>query len=321
MGGSSMSTQQIRAQSPPAAATPPRAATQPYLSAAEEKEMMRKRYEEATTRVARATSDSPSGSPAPASAPQAQPTQFTPLNTHIPSAPLSYDEIFGPDSNAASSSASRPVSQSPATYLSAAQEKEMMRQRYTEARTAVARATAGDLTPPAQSPKADAAPAEAPIPYDAIFGPGGTSSAPPAQPAPAPAPAPAPYLSAAEEKEMMRRRYEEAQGRVARTAAQEQNGTAASPTTATPSTPYMSAEEEKDMMRRRYEEASMSVRHASSPSRSATDFSPGGHGSQWGSMSGIMSPSRSMTSPDGPPPPLAPRPPREYIDRIAPGGR
>jgi len=210
-GGSS--TQEV--QSPLAAqssALAPSALPPPttHLSAADEKELMRKRYEDATKNVAR---------------------------TQGPSTP-------GPSvqSNSGPSGSSKPPA--PA-FLSAEQEKDMMRKRYEEATTNVARAQGGG---PSTAASAASTP---PPPIDGPSGSGGAQSA-------------QKYLSAEQEKDLMKKRYEEATNRVSRTrepisppppieVAGGSNGVAPKPV------PYMSAEQEKDMMRRRYEEATQRV--------------------------------------------------------------
>jgi hypothetical protein len=313
-----------------------------YMSAAEEKEMMRKRYEEATNAVSRAAGSSggPSTQASP-TAPQSStmasayaPSSPTPQRPAVPAAYMSaaeekemmrrrYEEATNavnraagmdtPGAGPSSSSAPAPPAAIPAAYMSAAEEKEMMRKRYEEATNAVNRA-AGSSSSPQQGSSAQFH-SQSPSPQAA------SSST-----------IPAAYMTAAQEKEMMRQRYEQATSAVARAAGMDSAGAGPSsaPATSVPSDqpiPYdelfgpppgssagpsthMSAGEEKDVMRRRYEEATSAVNRAAGGSSRATGPS--------------TSPQRSMTLrermmsalPDGPPPPLAPRPPREYVEML-----
>lgn len=276
----------------------PSAVAEPYMSAAQEKEMMRKRYEDATTRVTRATGVPLATSPSPPASnaghghqrsvsqtPQQTPNQ-TPQKAYMSAAEEKemmrkrYEEATnkvaratGVGSASGSDRAqSPPMSQAPAAqspeqklYMSAAEEKEMMRRRYEEATNRVASATGS----PAAAAVASGSGARA-----------GTASPTPQRENSVPAA----YMSAAEEKEMMRRRYEEATRRVASTTgapvdnvASGSNGSAApvrqesagSPPPAAVPAAYMSAAEEKEMMRRRYEEATNRVARATSPSGSS----------------------------------------------------
>lgn len=281
----------------------PSAVAEPYMSAAQEKEMMRKRYEDATNRVTRATgvplatSPSPPASNAghnrmPSQTPQQTPNQ-TPQKAYMSAAEEKemmrrrYEEATnkvaratGVGSGSSSDRAqSPPMTQSPPAaqspeqklYMSAAEEKEMMRRRYEEATNRVASATGS----PAAAAVASGSGARA-----------GTASPTPQRENSVPAA----YMSAAEEKEMMRRRYEEATRRVASSTcapdvasgSNGSNGTAqpvrqqsaGSPPPANVPAAYMSAAEEKEMMRRRYEEATNRVARATSPSGSVPSGAP-----------------------------------------------
>ncbi|KAL1409986.1 hypothetical protein Q8F55_003986 [Vanrija albida] len=264
--------------SPPAAWSSPPPASPPtasppvlspaFMSAAEEKEMMRKRFEEAQSAVARtqggpsAGGSGSSAAPAPVSPPPSfTPTPASPPPSFAPTYMSAADEkdlmrqryeeatgrvshATGASSSAAGGSAgpsvgsSAPSTMAPA-YMSAADEKEMMRKRFDEAQSRVAR-TQGTLSSPPSSPPLTAA------------------SSPFTPPITASTFAPA-YLSAEEEKDQMRRRYEEATGRVANGSNAGGSSSSSGPGPSSSSSPlapaYMSAADEKDMMKRRYEEA------------------------------------------------------------------
>lgn len=208
----------------------------PYMSAAEEKEAMKRRYEEAMAKVARtqgiespvqaASSSSASAVPSPIAA----------------ASPI----IAGPSSSASM----------PAPYLSAEQEKEIMRRRFEEASARVAKTQGLDNAPAASS-----------------------SSRTPLSPTAAPS-QPSTYLSAEQEKDLMRKRYDEATAKVSQrrgsppplpsrdeapfsTAPASQASRAPSLETKAATSSFMTAEEEKDLMRKRYEEATTRVRTTS----------------------------------------------------------
>lgn len=205
--------------------------SQQFMSAADEKDMMRRRYEEARARVA---SDSPGGSVAGSSS----------MMGGGPSGP----------------SQTSPQSSVPVAYMTAAQEKDMMRKRFEEATSAVNRAAGSSAAPSGSG-------FSGPSRSESGSGPSQTSSLT----------MPKAYMSAADEKDMMRHRYEEATGAVTRAAGGSSDGRsvsgsgprpAGSPSNVSPSTPtaYMSAAEEKDMMRRRFEDAQGRVAAAASGS-------------------------------------------------------
>lgn len=229
--------------------TPPPPTPAAYMSAEEEKAMMRKRFEDAQSAVARTQG----GSAGPSAGPL---TSVGPSWAAPPASPP-------PQSPPPTAS---PPQQTPA-YMSAAEEKEMMRRRFEDAQSAVARSQGGGA-----STSGSAGPSSAPTPA--------WSPAPPASPpATSPPPVAAPYMSAAEEKEMMRKRFEDAQSAVARTQGGGSAGPSAGPSTsagpswaAPPASPptqpaspppvtpaYMSAADEKEMMRRRFEDAQSAV--------------------------------------------------------------
>jgi hypothetical protein len=291
---------------PSGSAGTPKPANGAYMSAAEEKETMRKRFEEASARVAHAQR---LGSPAPLDSPVIP-------RSSTPSSPAP-----GPKASGSGSGVGAAV---PAAYMSAAEEKEMMRRRYEDASSRVARTQGLGSPPPMDSPVLPrASTPSSPAPTASGSGSGGASSA-----------VPAAYLSAAEEKEMMRKRYEDASSRVARTQGSSSSsgpnlgspvrvasaagpgpgpgpgpGSGSAPTSP-PFSPgsangsYMSAAEEKEAMRRRYEDATTRVARASassppaspSPSKS-TSYGPSGPSGP----SGRSGPSTS-TSIAAPPP-------------------
>lgn len=213
-----------------------------------EKEQMRRFYE-AQDRVARAaggTQSSPS-----------RPTDIT--------AP-SYDSPprAGPSGTSGSQSGS-----SGAAYMSAEEEKEMMRKRFETAQAAVERNKRLSMSPP--PPAFDNATPSA--------GPSGTSSQPP-------------YMSAEAEKEIIRRRFEDAQAAVERNKGDASGGTAHSRQA---SQNFASLPESPGMRR------DPAVIPAMANTRLSGGSSMGGSGEA-----------------TGPPPPLPSKPPREYIDLLSP---
>jgi hypothetical protein len=135
----------------------------PYLSAAEEKEQMCKRFEEATAAVNRQSSGS---APTPT--------------------------IDGPSKAGSGSRSGSGTVPAPPAFMSAAEEKEQMRKQFESATAAVNRQSSGP--PPAIEGASNAG-----------SGSGSGSGAAPAPPA---------FMSAAEEKEQMRKRFESAQAAV-----------------------------------------------------------------------------------------------------------
>ena len=259
-----------------------------YMSAEEEKEMMRRRFEEAQAAVER--------------------------RQRSVSPPL-----VGAGSSQAGTSTSGPPTGT--GYLSAEQEKEMMRKRFEEAQAAVERKQRG-VSPPLVEASGSSTQA------------GPSTSKPPAGTG---------YLSAEQEKEMMKKRFEEAQAAVERrqrSVSPPPFGASGSSAQAGPSNPipppgagYMSAEEEKEMMRKRFEDAQAAVERQKKLSSPRPSYSP-----QRLSYSSSR-PSSPPESPDirrdptiragkararvsgepvGPPPPLPSKPPREYIDLLSP---
>lgn len=261
-------------------------AIKPAIGALSEKEQMR-RYYEAQDRVAQANGQA-SGS---GSSPQ-----------------IAQDPPPFSQSNDANPSGSRKAPPPPTAGLgiqngpptSALSEKEQMR-RFYEAQDRVARAAAGQSSPPAHRSSLEDMPSgsrsdalEAP----AVAGPSrsvplsSTSSVPPpALSSQLPASGSGSgsgYMSAEAEKEMMRRRFEDAQAAVER-----RKGVSSPPppifaSSSRPSSPPLSPEVRRDP----------TVRAGKAEAR----------------------PSASSSDPVGPPPPLAPKPPREYIDLLSPTG-
>lgn len=233
--------------------TPASSVPAAYMTAAEEKEMMRRRYEEATNRVASATGSPAAGgsardgtvSPTPASSVPAaymsaaeekemmrrryeEATKRVASTTGVPVGAVGASDIASGSNGAAhpvspTTSPGAPgqasgTSGAPAAYLSAAEEKELMRRRYEEATSRVARATSPSGAVPSDAPPAFEDVVGTP-PLAHASASGSTVAAPPsaaAGPVAGQSSAPAAYMTAAEEKEAMRRRYEEATGRVAR---------------------------------------------------------------------------------------------------------
>ena len=274
------------------AASGGRSKPQAYLSAEEEKEQMRKRYEQASTAVARTSGQEPPQSLA---------------------------------NGSSSSSVPPPAMGSPAlpkAYLSAAEEKEQMRRRFEDAQAAVNRQST--------QPGSPAAAYDSPPPPPPAFSPpyasaaSGSSSNPPRS---APVPAPAPYMTAAEEKEQMRLRFENASAAVNRKSSQPAPGLASpsmgydsppppvfSPSTSnnaggssgtTKPTPaaYMTAAEEKEAMKRRFEDATAAVdRQASQPQSSqppaisTREISNGPSGSSSSATGAAVKPSYSSAT-------------------------
>lgn len=206
----------------------------PYMSAAEEKEAMKRRYEDAMAKVAR--------------------TQG--IDSPIQAASLSSASASSPVTAGLSSSAPMPTQ-----YLSAEQEKDIMRKRFEEASAKVAQTRGPDAAPVASA---------------------SSSSRPPFSLTTAP-PQPSGHLTAEQEKDLMRKRYEEATAKVAhrrpsppplppRDEAPPPLATGSAPqATRAPTSEanastseFMSAAEEKDLMRRRFEEATSRVRTTSS---------------------------------------------------------
>ncbi|WWC91572.1 uncharacterized protein L201_006518 [Kwoniella dendrophila CBS 6074] len=247
-----------------------------YMSAAEEKEQMRKRFEEAQGRV-NAAANRPEGSNSEVRNANQQPSNASPnrlRQTSYLSAAEEKEQMrkrFEEAQSKVNSAANRAeggsnpnqaLQPSQTSYPSAAEEKEQMRKRFEEATNRV------------QSASSTAE--------------GGSSSAgnfiqqPPAT-ASHIASRQSTYPTAAEEKEQMRRRFEDAQNRVARAQGQ---GVQSSPSAGLPgydsvtssaSSPpstssrgfyngYPSAVDEKDQMKRLFNEAQDRVTRASSQS-------------------------------------------------------
>lgn len=284
-----------------------------YLSAAEEKEQMRRRFEDATAAVNRNSGGQP------------------PLRS-----PELYDSPPPPMASSAAT-ASGSSSQKPVVpYMSAAEEKEQMRRRFEDATAAVNRKST--QPPPPQSYDSP------PPPTFPSSGAGSSSTASTSKPA-------APYLSAAEEKEQMRRRFEDATAAVNRKSTaplqspESYNSTpppqnlatagGSSSSKANPPSAYPSAADEKEQMRLRFESAQAAVSSSSSrnpissppPSRSFTSPAPGLPASFRQSTLPSIAQTSSGASrrssippvdPDAPPPPLPARPPAEYINLLSP---
>ncbi|GMK58139.1 hypothetical protein CspeluHIS016_0501710 [Cutaneotrichosporon spelunceum] len=257
-----------------------------YMSAAEEKDMMRQRYEDATAAVNRTVHDR--ASPSTQASPQAQraqqseaymqdtPTVSVPVSAAYMSAAEEKDMMrkryeaatnaVNSDTLGSSSSNARVEPPVPAAYMSAAEEKDMMRKRYEAATNAVNSDTLGSsssnarVEPPVSAAYMSAAEekdmmrkryeaATNAVNSDTL---GSSSSNARVEP-----PVPAAYMSAAEEKDMMRKRYEAATNAVN----SDTLGSSSSNARVEPPVPaaYMSAAEEKDMMRKRYEAATNAV--------------------------------------------------------------
>jgi len=191
--------------------------SQQYMSAEQEKEQMRKRYEAATSAVGSPKTDHSSSSPRVASgsgsAQQQVPKPYLSAAQEKEQMRKRFEEataavnrqssgsgpppaIDGP-SNAGGGSGSGTGSGSappPPVFMSAAEEKEQMRKRFESATAAVNRQSSGPA-PAIDGPK------------NAGFGSGSGSGT-------GPAAATAAFMSAAEEKEQMRKRFESAQAAV-----------------------------------------------------------------------------------------------------------
>lgn len=257
----------------------PSSQSAPYLSAAEEKDLMRKRYEEATRKVAPVTNDVPPTAPVAAPAPSAYMSaaeekdlmrkRYEQAHKRVVSSsmsqgsfsgpassaghdnqpppteePIPYDELFGASSGSANTSGPPATKPTTSTYMSAEDEKDLMRRRFEEAENRVKNST--EVAAAASSPRSVTA-SEQPATHTS----GPSSSG---------------YMTAKQEKDAAKQRYEAAQGAVSRTV------------------------EDR-------------------PGASRT-------GSGGGSGSGYQPRWSSTPLPDGPPPPLPSRPPAEYINRI-----
>ena len=257
----------------------PSTASKGYMSAAEEKDLMKKRYDEASFRVAStqgAGSSSTNGSSSSAPPPAVEPA------------------VAGWSASTSQSKA----------YLSAAEEKEQMRKRYEVATSRVASIQGSgpsNTTPSLSSANAtagtSAAPSDSPPPFDSSEAGPSTGVQGAAQPQA--------YLSAAEEKDQMRKRYQEATSRVSKpqdvsntsslgspimsgsstTGARDMDdnvsanaGPSETPTTNGSLRSYPTAEEEKDQMRKRYQNATAAVERKGAapalPARSSTTMPP-----------------------------------------------
>lgn len=289
-GGSSSSAPTAAYDKPPpidSDPAPPKAAG--YMSAAEEKEQMKKRFEEATSKVNQAKSprmDEASGSS----------TRATMATTTYPSAEDEKEQMrkryeaataavgspsipngsgsVGGHSKQGSASSIPPVK----GYMSAAEEKEQMRKRFEDATAAVNRQSSQPVSPQIGSGS----------------GSGSGSSHP------------APYMSAAEEKEQMRKRFENATAAVNRQSSQpvspqigSGSASGSGSVSSQPPAAYMSAAEEKEQMRKRFDSAQAAVTGQKPPVQSQRTLS-------------------TPIDPDAPPPPLPTRPPVEYITLLSP---
>ena len=245
----------------------------PVPSAISEKEEMRRFYE-AQDRVARASGQSADG------------------HARTPSVDVSPNTSYFPPNNALAPQA-RPTSQVPKAGstglgiqggppMSGLSEKEQMR-RFYEAQDRVARAAGGQSSPMVSSPSAmDEAPG-----YDAPpqVGPSNGTTAPQALASPVRSP----YPSAEEEKEQMRRRFENAQ------AAVERKKRISSPPPvdhlAQTNTPPDSPVVRRDP----------TIKAGKAKARTSGGFA-------------------AAAVPTGPPPPLPTKPPKEYINLLSPVG-
>jgi hypothetical protein len=190
--------------------------SQAYPSATDEKDAMRRRYEDATTRVSRGGTASP-------------PIMDSPT-TYFPPSTSTQPPPFSPSTTTGSSNRA-PIPTS--SYPSATDEKERMRRLYEDANQRASRARASLSPPPEAPPRFTTPPAVPPSPNP---GPNGVSSsilpiAPPipssqplgfsstsgAGPSSSAGPSTTPaYASAEQEKESMRRRYDDASSAVSR---------------------------------------------------------------------------------------------------------
>lgn len=231
------------AQSPPAGASAPSGPSRQYMSAEQEKDLMRQRYEEATSRANRArsslgtheaapsTSTGFTGSPGPGS--PVHPNAPSVITSQIDSAASSPRLSNGPvltsytrQGTAAAQGSSSVASLSqpshvttpanPASgqgYMSAEQEKDMMRRRFEEAQARVDKAygrpRVSDASPPVE---------ETIRAGDAAHSAAGSRSAVETEQTSmmngGTAQSASVYPSAEQEKEAMRRRYEQASSRV-----------------------------------------------------------------------------------------------------------
>lgn len=365
--------------------------TSGFMSAADEKEQRRRRFEDAQTRVI--------------SSGQRQ--------------------VSNPASPLAGPSTQLPPAQPPAStgYMSAAEEKDQQRQRFEAAQSRVVSAGRGEApaSPQAGSssslPNGNPVPNEDPVPYDSIFPPASSSSAPgqstssalssstavsavppnsglsekeqmkayhevqdivaqaeqepasvtePSDPPPVTSPVPSTRsvsVVPVNEKEQMKRYYEamervqRASGGGSGSGSSSVSTTAAAPINPSPkpdastsnwtsidSPGYMSAAEEKVLMQKRFNDAQAAVQRNFSPTPQSqpNTASSIGHQRTLSSIStapsssppdsplvrdptvragkakaiGPRSPTLSMS--DGPPPPLPTRPPIEYINLLSP---
>lgn len=264
-----------------------------YISAEQEKDMMRRRYEEATQAVSKGHSrDSSLSGPS---------SHLAPVHD-FNQAPTASSSIAGLQQ-----------------YMSAEEEKAMMRRRFEEATNAVNRSRQS-MSPP-RSP-APVASASVPIPLQA-------------------------YKLVTEEKDLASQRFQDPTGAVSRAALTDglvaSSSTARSDAQRSPgaSVPqYMSANDEKDMMRKRYEAATTAVNRGVGSSK--LDGGMGSDGSMYGSRPVSPQHNRPVSPPqqfardptvragkakatrptsvefDEPPPPLPARPPAEYITLLSP---
>lgn len=300
----------------------------PYMSAAEEKDMMRRRFEDAQNRVNRvASGQSPTSSnvsPSSATGTVASALRHQTIGPRDED-PIPYDQAVGPSSSGSSSRPPVAAPVVPAAYRSAAEEKEEMRLRYERATMGVARATGATSPPPFASSSPGlmhSSPDSSTYGHSAINRSASerATSPPPPPPADAGGSSRAPpyaagggYMSAEAEKDAMRRRYERATGAVASPASVDghhHNHHGFGSVSGVPK-PMRSATA-----------STASTNNISPSSSSSSPFAPrdprGGPPAVVGA--GHKGKARAMTAlaplPDGPPPPLAPRPPREYIERI-----
>ena len=293
-------------QPPPEPEATPAPKASAYMSAAEEKEQMKKRFEEATSKVNQAQSPRMNGSGSGSGSGAGSGAMARAPPSAYPSAEEEKDQMrkryeaataavggspIIPNGNGSvgghskhGSASSIPSKQ----YMSAAEEKEQMRKRFEDATAAVNR----------QSSQPPAAPARS-----GATGSGSGSGSGSAQ-------APASYMSAAEEKEQMRKRFEDATAAVNRQSSQPSSpringsgsGSGSGGSSQAPAG-FMSAAEEKGQMRKRFESAQAAVGSNNPPPQRAPQTT------------------RTLSTPidpDAPPPPLPTRPPVEYITLLSP---
>jgi len=317
--GSGVGSNSYADQPPPLESASPPASSKAtaYLSAAEEKEQMKRRFEEASSRVNQVQGSGPrveepnaSGSSARAPVPNAS-SQYMSAEEEKEQMKKRYEaataavggspslDRSAPNGNAqgsgSGSGAAQPSNPVPKPYLSAAEEKEQMRRRFEDATAAVNRQST--QPPPAQAQSPRQISSGSGVGSGSGSGDGSGSK-------------PAAYLSAAEEKEQMRRRFEEATAAVNRTSTQPrddppsidsypQGQGSGSGSASQPPAAYMSAAEEKEQMRKRFESAQAAVSQKSPPLTQTRKVS-------------------APIDPDAPPPPLPTRPPVEYITLLSP---